>query len=80
MMGVKLLLVLITMYMLLLVILESHRTQAQNVVDGPPVDGTGGIIRVTQDGQAVARYPLGRADPHKHILCLWNTQQFWYGL
>ena len=43
--------------------LRSHRTQAQNVVDGPPVDGTGGIIRITQDGQAVADNPLGRAYP-----------------
>jgi aldose sugar dehydrogenase len=43
--------------------LRSHRTQAQNVVDGPPSDGTGGIIRITQDGQAVADNPLGSAYP-----------------
>jgi aldose sugar dehydrogenase len=45
--------------------LRSHRTQAQNVVDGPPVDGTGGIIRITQDGQAVADNPLGSAYPQR---------------
>jgi glucose/arabinose dehydrogenase len=39
--------------------LRSHRTQAQNIVDGPPVDGTSGILRVTQDGQAVPKSPLG---------------------
>ncbi|MGA8914253.1 MAG: PQQ-dependent sugar dehydrogenase [Nitrososphaeraceae archaeon] len=43
--------------------LRSHRTQAQNVVDGPPVDGTGGIIRITQDSQEVADNPLGSAYP-----------------
>jgi glucose/arabinose dehydrogenase/plastocyanin len=30
-----------------------HRTQAQNIFDGPPADGTGGILRITQDGQVV---------------------------
>lgn len=48
------------MYTLLLVIL-SHRTQTQNIVDGPPSDGTGGIIRITQDGRTVADNPLGSA-------------------
>src|ERR1043166_4689292 len=50
------------MYTLLLVIL-SHRTQTQNIVDGPPSDGTGGIIRITQDGRTVADNPLGTAYP-----------------
>jgi glucose/arabinose dehydrogenase len=39
--------------------LHSHRTQAQNIVDGPPADGTGGILRVTQDGQVVSNSPFG---------------------
>ena len=39
--------------------LRFHRTQAQNVVDGPPVDNTSGILRVTQDGQVVSNPPLG---------------------
>ncbi|MDQ4073878.1 MAG: PQQ-dependent sugar dehydrogenase [Thermoproteota archaeon] len=30
-----------------------HRTQAQNIFDGPPADGTGGVLRITQDGQVV---------------------------
>jgi glucose/arabinose dehydrogenase len=36
----------------------SHKGQAQNIANGPPLDGTGGILRVTQDGQAVANPPL----------------------
>ncbi len=39
--------------------LRSHRTQSQNVVDGPPVDNTSGILRVTQDGKVVQNAPLG---------------------
>ncbi|MDN5846094.1 MAG: PQQ-dependent sugar dehydrogenase [Candidatus Nitrosocosmicus sp.] len=30
-----------------------HRTQAQNVVDGPEPNGLGGVIRITQDGDVV---------------------------
>ncbi len=30
--------------------LRSHRTQLQNVVDGPPADKTSAIFRITQDG------------------------------
>lgn len=30
-----------------------HRTQAQNIADGPPPNGLGGILRITQDGQIV---------------------------
>lgn len=41
--------------------LRTHRTQAQNVADGPPADGTGGILRVTQDGQAAPNPPLGQS-------------------
>ena len=40
--------------------LRAHRTQAQNVVNGPPVDSTGGILRVTQDGQPLSNAPLGQ--------------------
>jgi glucose/arabinose dehydrogenase len=39
--------------------LRAHRTQAQNVANGPPADSTGGILRVTQDGQPVPNPPLG---------------------
>lgn len=31
----------------------AHRTQAQNVLDGPPPNGLGGVLRVTQDGDMV---------------------------
>jgi aldose sugar dehydrogenase len=37
----------------------SHQGQAQNVNRGPGLDGTGGILRVTQDGQPVPNPPLG---------------------
>jgi aldose sugar dehydrogenase len=40
--------------------LKTHRTQAQNVANGPPADSTGGILRVTQDGQPVSNAPLGQ--------------------
>ena len=37
-----------------------HKGQAQNVKDGTPLDGTSGILRVTQDGDAVVpNSPLG---------------------
>jgi aldose sugar dehydrogenase len=41
--------------------LKTHRTQTENVVNGPPADSTGGILRVTQDGQPVSDPPLGQA-------------------
>jgi aldose sugar dehydrogenase len=43
-----------------------HEGQAQNVKDGIPLDGTSGILRVTQDGDAVVppNSPLGNdTDP-----------------
>ena len=43
--------------------LRSHRTQSQNVVNGPPVDNTSGILRVTQDGKVVQNAPLGDTSP-----------------
>jgi len=35
-----------------------HQGQAQNVENGKPLDGTSGILRLTQDGQPVANNPL----------------------
>ena len=32
-----------------------HRTQSENNATGPPADGTGGILRVTQDGKPSER-------------------------
>jgi glucose/arabinose dehydrogenase/plastocyanin len=40
-----------------------HRTQAQNNESGPNADGTGGILRVTQDGNAVSNSILGKKPP-----------------
>jgi glucose/arabinose dehydrogenase len=43
----------------------SHMGQTENNANGPPPDGTGGILRVTQDGDAVVpNSPLGNdTDP-----------------
>jgi glucose/arabinose dehydrogenase len=43
--------------------LESRRTQAQNIQDGPEPDGTGVIYKITQDGESVDNAPLGVTDP-----------------
>lgn len=43
--------------------LRSHRTLSQNVINGPPADKTGGILRVTQDGQIISNPPLGNNSP-----------------
>ena len=40
-----------------------HRGQAQNVIDGPAFDGTGGILRITQDGHIPPNPPLGTTAP-----------------
>ena len=40
-----------------------HQTQAVNIINGPPPDGTGGILRVTRDGQSVPNSPFGDKPP-----------------
>ncbi|VFJ14845.1 Soluble aldose sugar dehydrogenase YliI [Candidatus Nitrosocosmicus franklandus] len=35
-----------------------HRTQAQNIEDGPAPNGLGGVLRITQDGQIVPGEPI----------------------
>ena len=56
-----------------------HNTKAQNI-EGPEPDGTGGILRVTQDGQIVnGKGILGSEHPLNMVLCIWNTKQLWYG-
>jgi aldose sugar dehydrogenase len=40
-----------------------HKGQSQNVKNGLPLDGTSGILRVTQDGQPVSDPPLGDSYP-----------------
>ena len=40
--------------------LKTHRTQSENIVNGPPADSTRGILRVTQDGKPVPNPPLGQ--------------------
>jgi aldose sugar dehydrogenase len=43
--------------------LRSHRTQSQNVIHGTLADNTSGILRVTQNGQAVSKSLLGETSP-----------------
>jgi aldose sugar dehydrogenase len=43
--------------------LDGHNTQAQNVEDGGPPDGTGGILRITQDGKLVGEGIIGQNSP-----------------
>ena len=43
--------------------LDGHNTQAQNVEDGGPPDGTGGILRITQDGKPVGERIIGQSSP-----------------
>ncbi len=40
-----------------------HRGQAQNDRDGSRLDGTSGILRVTENGKLVSSDPLGKEDP-----------------
>ena len=40
-----------------------HQTMAQNVKYGPQPDGTGGILRVTSNGQSVPNSPFGDEPP-----------------
>lgn len=42
-----------------------HRGQAQNSKNGARLDGTSGILRVTENGQPVKPDPLGNQDPTK---------------
>ena len=42
---------------------DGHSSQAQNVGDGGPVDGTGGILRITQDGKPVGNGIIGTTNP-----------------
>jgi aldose sugar dehydrogenase len=40
-----------------------HVTQAQNNINGGPPDGTGGILRITPNGQSVLNSPFGNKPP-----------------
>ena len=42
---------------------DGHSSQAQNVADGGPVDGTGGILRINQDGKPVGNGVIGTTSP-----------------
>jgi glucose/arabinose dehydrogenase len=42
---------------------DGHNSQAQNVQDGGPPDGSGGILRITQDGKPVGDGVIGVSSP-----------------
>jgi glucose/arabinose dehydrogenase len=42
---------------------EFDHSQSENYENGPPSDGTGGILIITQDGHAVPNSPLGNTYP-----------------
>jgi aldose sugar dehydrogenase len=42
---------------------DGHRTKSENFNNGPPVDGTGGILRINQDGSPLSDNPLGNTYP-----------------
>lgn len=42
---------------------DGHTTESQNVIEGGRPDGTGGILRITQDGQPVEQSILGSESP-----------------
>lgn len=53
-----------------------HQGQAQNVLDGEPLDGTSGILRVGQDGEAQPNPPLGSTQtmsPYYYAYGIRNT-------
>ena len=53
-----------------------HKGQAQNYVDGEPLDGTSGILRVGQDGEVQPNPPLGSTQtmsPYYYAYGIRNT-------
>jgi aldose sugar dehydrogenase len=54
--------------------LGGPKTEAQNNKTGPATDGTGGILRVTQDGDAVGNGIFWLRSACKSILYIWHTE------
>ena len=48
-----------------------HQTKAENYENGSNPDGTGGILRIKQDGKIVGKGILGDMESTKQILCIW---------
>jgi glucose/arabinose dehydrogenase len=51
---------------------DGHTTESQNVIDGGRPDGTGGILRITKDGQPVQQNIIGDKSP--------SNKYFAYGI
>ena len=47
--------------------LDGHTTQAQNIIDGGPPDGSGGILRVTQNGKPVGNILDNKSPANKYF-------------
>src|SRR3954454_1185469 len=56
-----------------------HQTQATNIINGPPPDGTGGILRVTQDGKSVPNSPFGDEPPLSYYFAYGVRNSFGIG-
>jgi len=54
----------------------AHRTQSQNVVNGPAADGTGGIIRLTPTGESVGDPIFGYEGPLRYYYAMGIRNSF----
>ena len=54
----------------------THRTQSQNVVNGPAVDGTSGIIRLTATGESAGDPIFGVEGPLKYYYAMGIRNSF----
>jgi aldose sugar dehydrogenase len=61
--------------------LATHNTKAENSINGSQPDGTGGILRITQDGHSVNGGPFARVDGAREGLGVTTNQsmvKFYY--
>jgi aldose sugar dehydrogenase len=56
-----------------------HQTQAENLKNGSPADGTGGVIRVTSDGLTVPNSPFGDEPPLSYYFAYGIRNSFGIG-
>jgi aldose sugar dehydrogenase len=54
----------------------AHRTQSQNVVNGPAADGTSGIIRLTATGESAGDHIFGVEGPLKYYYAMGIRNSF----
>ena len=54
----------------------AHRTQSQNVVNGPTADGTGGIVRLTRNGESAGDPIFGTEGPLRYYYAMGIRNSF----